>query len=85
MKKVIAIVALGISLAACETYDPYYYDGYYDGYGPRGYYYGRSYRHRPHYKRDRECYEVRDEYNSRFLECRNVRRMKAERRWKDED
>jgi hypothetical protein len=83
MKKVFAIIGLGLCLSACETYDPYGY-GYEYGYGPpcRSSYGCGGYRYKRygygHYVPARECYEVRDEYNARFLECRRVKRWRQD-------
>lgn len=93
MKKAIVIIGLGLFLSACETYEPY---GYGYGYSsPCGYSYGcgdygyRRYKRygygHGHYVPARECYEVRDEYNARFLECRRVKRWRRDAPTRDDD
>jgi hypothetical protein len=82
--RVIAIVAVGVSLAGCSSLDPYGDYSY-------GYYGDRPY---GHYERVRQCREVRDYYGQAFLECRYVKRWKpdyperkyySERRYRDRD
>jgi hypothetical protein len=62
---VICLVALGLSLGACETYGPDYgYNGY--GYGGQGHH-------------GQKCYEVRTTPFSRpYIECREIKRWKRD-------
>lgn len=72
MKRVVCVIALGLSLGACETYGPEY-EGY--GYG-----YGRG-----QFVREQKCYEVRANYWSRpYIECRDVKRWKPEPQYRSE-
>lgn len=67
MKRVVCVVALGLSLGACETYGSDY-----DGYG----YYGRQ---PGGYVRDQKCFEVRPTPFSRpYIECRDVKRWRPD-------
>lgn len=75
--RVIAVIAVGLSLAGCSSFDPYgEYDGYYGGYGD--YAYGQPY---GRYVRVRKCREVRDYYGQAFLECRYVKQWKPYARY----
>jgi hypothetical protein len=79
MKRVFAVVALGLSLSGCAAFDPYYDYGYYYG-GGGGYYGGPDGRH----ARVRKCYEVRDYYGAPYLECRYVKREQPRRKYRDD-
>lgn len=71
MKRVFAIVGLGLSLSGCVAYDPY---------GDYGYGYGRP---DGRYDRVRQCYEVRDYYGTPYMECRYVKRWKPQREYSE--
>jgi hypothetical protein len=61
------VVALGVSLGACETFPE---NGYGEGYG-----YDRG---PGRYVNERQCYEVRTTPFSRpYIECREVKRWKS--------
>jgi len=80
MKRVVCVVALGLSLGACETYPGYDGYGYYDRPGGR-------------FEREQQCYEVRNSLSRPYVECRYAKRWKPtysdhhhnKRRWRDRD
>ncbi len=73
MKRVMCVVALGLSLGACETYGPDY------GYGGYGYNGDRDRGHGHYARSDQKCFEVRPTPFSRpYIECREVKRWKPD-------
>lgn len=66
MKRVFCVVALGLSVGACETYPGDYGYGYYGA--PPG-----------RFVREQKCFEVQPTPFSRpYIECRDVRRWKPD-------
>jgi len=71
MKRVVCVVALGLSLGACESVGP--------DYGAYGYGGGNG-----HYARQQKCYEVQNSFSRPYVECRYVKRWKPEPRYRYE-
>lgn len=71
MKRLFAIVGLGLSLSGCAAVDPY---------GDYGYGYGRP---GGPYDRGKRCYEVRDYYGTPYVECRYVKRWRPEQQYSE--
>lgn len=84
MRRVVCVIALGLALGACESFDP--------GYGEYAYYdRGPGY-----FVREQQCFEVRNGFGRPFVECRYVKRWKStsyqqhthhhkKKRWRDRD